>query len=55
MNSDQIQAIVQSKDAERKRLQKLPWLEKLEILDQLRDRHRVLQATRVKEGKGTTD
>ena len=48
MSLEQIKEIVRLKDAERKRLRKLPWLEKLEMLDQLRDRHRMLQATRVK-------
>jgi hypothetical protein len=55
VNSDPIKTIARSKDAERKRLRDLPWLEKLEMLDQLRDRHRMLQATRVKEGTGTTN
>ena len=48
MSLEQIKENVRSKDAERERLRKLPWLEKLEMLDQLRDRHRMLQATRVK-------
>ena len=45
MNTD-IQQIVQSKEAERRRLRALPWLEKLEMLDRLRDRHLLLQRTR---------
>ena len=55
MNSDDVQRIVQSKNAERKRLRELPWLEKLAMLDRLRDRHQLLQATRVKEGEGTAN
>ena len=42
MNTD-IQQIVQSKEAERRRLRALPWLEKLEMLDKLRERHLSLQ------------
>jgi len=37
---------VQSKDAERRRLRALPWLEKLEMLDKLRERHLLLRQTR---------
>ena len=48
MNPD-IQQIVQSKEAERRRLRALPWLEKLEMLDRLRDRHLLLQLTRPRE------
>ena len=44
MNTD-LQQIVQSKEAERRRLRALPWLEKLEMLDRLRDRHLLLQRT----------
>jgi len=35
--------IIQSKEAERRRLRALPWLEKLEMLDRLRERHLSLQ------------
>lgn len=42
MNPD-LQHIIQSKEAERHRLRALPWLEKLEILDRLRERHLSLQ------------
>ncbi len=45
MSSD-MQRIVQSKDAERRRLRELPWLEKLEMLDKLRERHLWLRNTR---------
>lgn len=38
MNPD-LQHIIQSKEAERRRLRALPWLEKLEMLDRLRERH----------------
>jgi hypothetical protein len=38
-----LQHIIQSKEAERRRLRALPWLEKLEMLDQLRERHLSLQ------------
>lgn len=31
--------IIQSKEAERRRLRQLPWLVKLEMLDKLRQRH----------------
>ena len=44
--STDIQQIVQAKEAERRRLRALPWLEKLEMLDRLRDRHLLLQRTR---------
>ena len=44
--STDIQQIVQSKEAERRRLRALPWLEKLEMLDKLRDRHLLLWQTR---------
>jgi hypothetical protein len=50
VNTD-IQHIVQSKDAERRRLRALPWLEKLEMLDQLRDRHLVLRQTHPQESR----
>ena len=42
MNPD-LQHIIQSKEAERCRLRALPWLEKLEMLDRLRERHLSLQ------------
>ncbi len=45
VNTD-ISQIVQSKEAERCRLRMLPWLEKLEMLDKLRDRHLLLRQTR---------
>ncbi len=38
--------IVQSKEEERRRLRGLPWLEKLEMLDKLRDRHLLIRRTR---------
>jgi hypothetical protein len=38
-----LQRIIQSKEAERRRLRALPWLEKLEMLDRLRERHLSLQ------------
>jgi hypothetical protein len=41
-----LQHIIQSKEAERRRLRALPWLEKLEMLDKLRDRHLWLRQTR---------
>ena len=47
MNPD-IQQIVQSKEAERRRLRDLPWLEKLEMLDKLRARHLFLRQMRPK-------
>lgn len=46
-----IQHILQSKEAERRRLRALPWLEKLEMLDKLRDRHLLLQRTRPQSAK----
>jgi hypothetical protein len=42
MNPD-LQRIIHSKEAERRRLRALPWLEKLEMLGRLRDRHLSLQ------------
>ncbi len=45
VNTDFLQ-IVQSKEAERSRLRALPWLEKLEMLDRLRERHLLLRQTR---------
>jgi hypothetical protein len=47
--STDIQQIAQSKEAERRRLRALPWLEKLEMLDKLRDRHLLLRRTRPQE------
>jgi hypothetical protein len=44
--SPDIQQIVQSKEAERRRIRALPWLEKLEMLDRLRDRHLLIRSTR---------
>jgi hypothetical protein len=44
--SSDISQIVQSKEAERRRLRALPWLEKLEMLDKLRDRHLLLRQAR---------
>jgi hypothetical protein len=38
-----LQHFIQSKEAERCRLRALPWLEKLEILDGLRERHLSVQ------------
>ncbi len=42
MNPD-LQHIIQPKEAERRRLRALPWLEELEMLDRLRERHLSLQ------------
>jgi hypothetical protein len=47
VNSD-LQKIIQSKEAGRRRLRELPWLEKLEMLDKLRDRHLFLRQMRPK-------
>ncbi len=44
--STDIHRIVQSKETERRRLRALPWLEKLEMLDRLRDRHLLILSTR---------
>jgi hypothetical protein len=44
--STDFQQIAKAKAAERRRLRELPWLEKLEMLDKLRQRHLLLQATR---------
>jgi hypothetical protein len=43
-----LQHIIQSKEAERRRLRALPWLEKLEMLDRLRERHLSLQRMRAR-------
>jgi len=50
--STDFQKIIQSKDAERRRLRDLPWLEKLEMLDKLRDRHLWLRNVR-EAGQGS--
>ena len=50
MNPD-VQHIIQSKEAERRRLRNLPWLEKLELLDKLRQRHVWLRGLRNVAGK----
>ena len=42
MNPD-LQHIIQAKEAERRRLRALPWPEKLEMFDRLRERHLSLQ------------
>ena len=41
-----MQQIIQSKEAERRRLREVPWIEKLEMLDKLRQRHLWLQSIR---------
>ena len=51
MNTD-LQKIILSKAAERRRLRDLPWLEKLEMLDKLRDRHLWLRNVR-QAGQGS--
>ena len=48
--SKDIQQTVRSKEAERRRLRELPWLEKLELLDRLRDRHLWLRGMRRERG-----
>ena len=55
MNPD-LQHNIQSKEAERRRRRALPWLEKLEMLDKLRERHLLLRGTQarskvLREGK----
>ncbi len=40
--STEFAQIIRSKDAERRRLRELPWLEKLEMLDKLRERQLLL-------------
>ena len=42
----EMQKIILSKDSERRRLRELPWIEKLEMLDRLRDRHLWIQQTK---------
>jgi hypothetical protein len=44
--STDFQPIAKSKAAERQRLRELPWLEKLEMLDKLKERHLLLRKTR---------
>ncbi|HEY2800443.1 MAG TPA: hypothetical protein VGI85_07610 [Chthoniobacterales bacterium] len=48
MSAD-FQPIVEAKEAERRRLRELPWLEKLELVEKLRDRQLILRQTRVRE------
>ncbi len=55
MTDSDLQRIIQSKEVERRRLRELPWLEKLEMLDRLRDRHLLLQQTRPPNTGGTTN
>ena len=43
--------IIKSKDAERRRLRGLPWLEKLEMLDKLRERQLFLRKMRSRRAK----
>jgi hypothetical protein len=50
MNPD-MQHIIKSKEAERRRLRNLPWLEKVELLDKLRQRHVWLRSLRNGAGK----
>lgn len=50
MSAD-FQPIVEAKEAERRRLRELPWLEKLEMLEKLRDRQLLLRETKVQESK----
>jgi hypothetical protein len=50
MNAD-IQRAFEAKTVERRRLRELPWLEKLEMLDKLRDRQALLRQTRARESK----
>jgi len=38
----EFQRVIQSKEAERRRSRELPWLEKLELLDKLRERQVLL-------------
>jgi len=45
--STDFQQIVKSKEAERRRLRELPWLEKMEMLDRWRVRHLLLRGTSV--------
>ena len=50
MNPD-LQHIIQSKEAERRRLRAQPWLEKLEMLDKLRERQLLLGKMRSRSPK----
>jgi hypothetical protein len=50
MNNSMLQ-IIQSQEAERRRLRELPWLEKLEMLDKLRQRNLRLQSFRERKGE----
>jgi hypothetical protein len=49
--STDIQQIVQFKEAERRRLRALPWLEKLEMLEKLRARHLLIQRTHFRKDR----
>jgi len=49
------QQIVVVKEAERPRLRALPWLEKLEMLDRLRDRHLLLRRMQPQPGKAEAE
>jgi len=44
--STDFQQIVKSKNAARQHLRELPWLEKLEMLDRLRERHLLLRGSK---------
>lgn len=55
MSDSDLQQIIRSKEAERRRLRELPWLEKLEMLDRLRDRHLLLRQTRAVGTKKVVD
>ena len=46
-SSSNLEKIIISKEAARERLRRLPWIEKLELLDRLRERHLMLRETRV--------
>ncbi|MGI8605529.1 MAG: hypothetical protein ACR2OZ_21345 [Verrucomicrobiales bacterium] len=52
MSAD-LQHIIQSKEAERRRLRALPWLQKLDLLDKLRARQVWLREMRAAGGKKT--
>lgn len=49
MSAADLPSILAAKEAERRRLQNLPWLEKLEMLDKLRERHLWLKTLRPAE------
>jgi len=53
--SADIQQIMQSKEAERRRLRALPWLEKLKMPDFLRDRQLLLHQTRPRRSASRRD